>query len=351
VHESAIKIDPKKAHKQIVNERKEKDRDRDLSDLSAIEPDDDGRRCEISDAKQPFLNAILRVLEEQRAYWPLTVRQVHYRLLGPDAPLMHASKPGSRYVNNNNSYRKAVELVARARINGLIKWDAIEDPTRTVQLNNAFANTGQFFRQAFETFMTGYWRKRMQSQPHHIEIVAEKLTLETFLGWIAREHTIPFSIIRGMSSLSPKRKLHDRYRASRKDKLILLVVSDLDPAGDAIAEDLVKSFRRDFGIINIEAYKVALTMDQVEQFSLEPSDEAKNKSPTYRKYVERYGTTKVWECEAMIPADLASVLESAIEDVIDLDLYNQELAAEEADSAEIIAVREKANEFFKSLKL
>ncbi len=131
--------------------------------------------------------------------------------------------------------------------------------------------------------MTGYWRQRMQSQPNHIEIVAEKLTLQTFLGRIAREHTIPFSIIRGMSSLAPKKKLVDRYRASEKDTLILLVVSDLDPAGDAIAEDLVKSFRRDFGIRKIDAYKAGLTFEQTEDFNLEPSGVANQKKPNLRE--------------------------------------------------------------------
>ena len=45
-----------------------------------------------------------------------------------------------------------------------------------------------------------------------------------------------------MGSTPPKKKLADRFRVSRKKKLILLVVSDLDPAGDAIADDLVKCF-------------------------------------------------------------------------------------------------------------
>lgn len=283
VHESLIKIDPKAAHKQIVNERREKDNDRHLSDLSAIEPNDDGERCEISEAKKPFLDAIIRILEEQREYWPLTLRQVHYRLLGPNAPLTHASKLGSVYINDKNSYRKLTDILARARIDGFVDWDAIEDETRPVELNNAFANTGSFFRQEFKNFMTGYWRQRMQSQPNHIEIVAEKLTLQTFLGRIAREHTIPFSIIRGMSSLAPKKKLVDRYRASEKDTLILLVVSDLDPAGDAIAEDLVKSFRRDFGIRKIDAYKAGLTFEQTEDFNLEPSGVANQKKPNLRE--------------------------------------------------------------------
>jgi hypothetical protein len=82
------------------------------------------------------------------------------------------------------------------------------------------------------------------------------------------------------------------------------VVSDLDPAGDAIAEDLVKSFRRDFDIADIEAYKVALTIDQVEEFSLEPSMEAKDTSPTYRAFVDKYGITAAYELEAMNPVTL-----------------------------------------------
>jgi hypothetical protein len=55
--------------------------------------------------------------------------------------------------------------------------------------------------------------------------------------------------------------------------------SDLDPARDAIAEDLVKSLRRDFGIRNIEVYKIALTIKQVEEFGLTQSIDAKSLQP------------------------------------------------------------------------
>jgi hypothetical protein len=351
VHESLIKIDPKAAHERIVNDRKEKDKERSCNNLTAIDPDSDGARCKISKAKQPFLDAILRILTEQHEYWPLSDRQIHYRLLGPDASLTHASKPNSQYVNNKSSYRSLTDLLTRGRINGLIPWEAIEDVTRPVNLHNAFWNTGRFFQQEFENFLTGYWRNLQQSQPDHIEIVAEKLTVQTILKSVAKEHTIPLTISRGMSSLPPKKAIRDRYLRSGKKRLVLLVVSDLDPAGDAIAEDLVKSFRRDFGIDNIEPYKVALTIDQVQEFKLEPSMEAKDTSPTYSAFVEQYGITDAYELEAMEPDDLADTLRSAINDVLDIDLYNQELAAEEVDSAQIIAVRKQAEQFFNSLNL
>jgi hypothetical protein len=348
-HESLIKIDPKKAHEQIVNERKEKERSG--NSLTEIDPSHDGRRCEISAAKQPFLDAILRILEEQRDYWPLSDRQIHYRLLGEDAPLTHASKPDSHYVNDTGSYRKLTDLLARGRINGPIPWEAIDDETRPTDLHAAFWNPAHFFRQQFNNFLKGYWRNLLQSQPNHIEIVAEKLTVRTILQQVAKGFTMPLTISRGMSSLPPKKAIYNRYRRSRKERLILLVVSDLDPAGDAIAEDLVKSFRRDFRIWNIEAYKVALTIEQVTEFDLQPSMEAKDTNPTYEAFVEKYGITDAYELEAMEPSDLAATLEEAIKEVLDLDLYNQELATEEADSAHVLAVKQQAETFFKSLQV
>jgi hypothetical protein len=351
LRESLVKIDPKAAHQQMLNDRLEKEIVRTHSSLSVIEPLHDGRRSQISPAKQLFLAAILRVLAALHAYWPLSDRQLHYRLLGPEAPLTHATKRNSTYANNPASYRKLTDLITRSRVAGLVPWDAIDDETRPVDLHRAFWNPAEFFRQELHGFLKGYWRNRQQSQPHHIEIVAEKLTVRSILQQVAQRYTIPLTIARGMSSLPPKKAIRDRYVRSQKDKLILLVVSDLDPAGDAIAEDLVKSFRRDFGIRNIEAYKVALTIEQVEQFALAPSMEAKASSPTYRAFVRRYGITDAYELEAMSPADLAQTLKHAIEQVMDIDLYNQELAAEEADSAQIVAVQRHVEEFFKTLNM
>jgi hypothetical protein len=154
-----------------------------------------------------------------------------------------------------------------------------------------------------------------------------------------------------MSSLPLKHKIAKHYRRSKKDRLILLVVSDLDPAGDAIAEDLVKSLQRDFRIHSVEAYKVALTIDQVEDYNLEPSMEAKEDSPTYQAFVDRYGITDAYELEALDPADLQEILTDAIEEVLDLEAYNAELEAERQDAAQIIAVQQKVTEFLNSLQL
>jgi len=350
LHETIVKTDPKTAHQQIINQRLIKNT-QSAANLSAINPLEIGDRAEMSEAKQPLLDAVLKILNDHRDYWPLSVRQVHYRLLGPLAPLLHAAKPDSRYRNDKASYRAAIDILARGRVAGLVPWEAIDDLTRPVKLNAAFRHPAEFFKQEFASFLNGYWRNRLQSQPYHIEIVAEKLTVQSILQDVAREFTMPLSISRGMNTLSPKKAIRDRYLWSRKKGLKLLVVTDLDPAGETIAEDLVKSFIRDFGLRNINAYKVALTIDQVQEYGLEPSMDAKESSPTYHSFVDRYGITDAYELEALNPGDLAEVLKNAIEDVLDTELYNQELEAEEKDSAQIIAVQQEAAEFFKSLKL
>ena len=82
-------------------------------------------------------------------------------------------KPNSRYVNDLKSYRAVTDVLTRGRLEGLIDWDAIDDDTRPIDLNEAFNNPAKFLRDQLEGFLRGYWRNRQQSQPNHIEIVIE----------------------------------------------------------------------------------------------------------------------------------------------------------------------------------
>jgi len=165
LRETLVNIDAKAAHEQIVKEREEKnDSRRFFSDISdrEITPGKIDSRKQISKAKIPLLEAALKVLNEHREYWPLSVRQVHYRLLGADAPLKHASKSASKYINDKNSYRALVDILARGRIDGYIPWEAIDDETRPEELNNHYWNPAAFFKRQVEDFLVGYGRNKQQ---------------------------------------------------------------------------------------------------------------------------------------------------------------------------------------------
>ena len=353
LREVAMKIDPEQAHEDLLQEQREEEHERkfgsDVSDQAVYGKNVKSRK-QISAASMPFLMAALRVIEKHREFWPLSVRQIHYRLLGPDAPLKHASKPASRYVNDAKSYKTLTDLLARGRVEGRVPWNAIDDETRPEMTNSHFWNAAQFYESELEDFLRGYTRNRQQSQPDHIEIIAEKLTVKTILEGVAADYSIPLTINRGMSGPTVKKKIVDRYLRSKKRNLILLVVSDLDPAGMSIAQDIRDAFERDFGINEdrIEVYKAALTIDQVNEMELEPSMDAKESSPTYAEFVREYGTTNAYELEALEPADLQEVLEAAIWDVMSMGAYDAEVELQKKDAVSIAAAKKLVVEFMKS---
>jgi ParB-like chromosome segregation protein Spo0J len=293
------------------------------------------RRARISSAKDEFLSAIQRVLTELRKFWPLSDRQIHYQLLN-DPPLKHASKPKSRYCNDDKSYDSLTELVTRARLTGDIPFEAVGDETRPVTIWSVFPETGTFVRKELGAFLKGYWRNLMQSQPNHVEIVGEKNTSAPLISPVASEYCIPLTIGRGFCSLPPRHAMSQRFQRSGKQKLVVLIVSDFDPDGETIAHSFARSMRDDFGIENIHPIKVALTKEQVDQFHLPCGGKAKKKSATYQSFHDKYGDD---ELEALKPAALQQILRDAIDAVIDRDAFNAELDSEKQDAAHLEAVR------------
>ena len=107
----------------------------------------------------PFLEAALRVIDEHEEFWPLSVRQIHYRLLGPDAPLKHASKPDSTYTNDKKSYKSLCDLLARGRIEGGSmagdrRRDAARDAEQSLLEYRAISSRSD------RGFLRGYLRNR-----------------------------------------------------------------------------------------------------------------------------------------------------------------------------------------------
>jgi hypothetical protein len=162
--------------------------------------------------------------------------------------LKHASKPSSFYRNTKKDYNSLTELLARARLEGRIPWQAISDETRPFIIWDVHPTPERFLKREVNNFLKGYYRDLLQSQPNHIELVGEKLTIQGIIRPICMKYCMPYSIVRGYSSLDPRRKLVQRFRASGKEKLIPLVLSDFDPSGEEIAHSFVRSLRDDFGI-------------------------------------------------------------------------------------------------------
>jgi hypothetical protein len=303
--------------------------------IDAMKIEGTKKRAAISGAKDPLLKAILEVIEESKDFWPLSDRQIHYMLLN-DPPLTHAKKKDSVYRNDKPSYKKLCELLTRARLKEIIAWDIIADPTRPMVKWDVSTSVEPFIKNQMSSFMVGYYRDYMQSQPHHLEIIGEKNTIEGIIKPVAMEFCIPYTIGRGYASIQPRHDLFLRYLNSNKNKLVLLILSDHDPDGEEIAQSFARSMRDDFGIRDIHPVRVALNQDQVFKFGLQPGGKVGDKkSKQAKKYIKLYGDD-VYELEAVAPKVLQDILRDAITSVIDVDTLNRE---KEQECDDMLALR------------
>jgi hypothetical protein len=333
LREEIVSADPEIAYQALIEHR----RKRSQLDIDTIDIRGEKRRAEITAAKGPFLDAIKTIIEERRDFWPLSDRQIHYALLN-DPPLTHASKPDSTYRNDKSSYKALTELLTRARIAGHVNMTVIQDATRPITLWDIHADVQGFIRREVDGFAKGYWRDLTQSQPNHIEIIGEKNTIQGVIRPVAAQYCIPMTIGRGFCSLRPRYDIAQRFRKSGKAQLVLLILSDFDPDGEEIAHSFARSLRDDFGIEEIEPVKVALTADQVDEYDLPPGGKAKTGSASYQRFTDEHGDD-VWELEALPPETLQQVLTDAVDGVIDVEAFNQEIDAEKADAAKLEGVR------------
>jgi ParB-like nuclease family protein len=343
MREAIVNTDPHEAYQSLIDFREKKGRI-DTGSLQSIQLRGVKTRAAISGAKEAMLRLALMVIEANRPYWPLTVRQIHYRLLN-DPPLRHSSKPDSVYCNNRNCYCDLCDLLARARLENRLAWEAITDETRPVVTESGFRNPQHFIKQEIDNFLRGYSRNLLQSQPNFIQIVGEKMTIQGVIHTVWNKYGIPYTIGRGYCALDPRRRLVESFLRSKKAELILLVLSDYDPDGVEIAHSFARSLRDDFGIEQIRPIQVALTAAQIEEFALPPIMTAKNTSAHYQRFIDEHGDDAVYELEALQPAQLEKVLTDAIDSVLDVDAFNAEIAQEKTDAAFLEAKRRSLFEY------
>jgi hypothetical protein len=205
------------------------------------------RRSKIVE-KQGLADAIIKVVNDYyREYGATSDRKVFYLLLNTPG-LLRNDKRKTPFQNDDKCYQDVTDMLTRLRLDGSIPFEAIEDETRPVVEWNTHRHVRTFIDQDLENFLSDYWRDLMQSQPNHVELLVEKNTVSKALKPVAARYTLPLTSGRGYSSLPPRKAMVDRFRASGKEKLIVIVVSDFDPEGQDIPNSFGLSLRDDFDV-------------------------------------------------------------------------------------------------------
>lgn len=256
------------------------------------------------------------VLAEYRAHWPLTVRQIYYRLIGAHG-----------YPKTESFYERLCEHMANARRARRIPFRAIRDDGVSVIADEHFADPDDFWTKIREIGRR-YTRDKLAHQDHYVEVWCEAAGMQPQLARVARHYSIGVYSSSGFDSLTGKKDIAERVCAAGKSAVILHL-GDFDPSGEAIFDALAADVRafvqadRVDARIDVEFRRVALTAEQVEISNL-PTTPAKASD----RRSGRWGPRETCQLEALAPDAIATLLEEAIEEIFDLEVLNEDIEAE-----------------------
>ncbi|MCD8273597.1 MAG: hypothetical protein LUC96_01200 [Alistipes sp.] len=267
----------------------------------------------LSKANRIMLERINTILEEYRNDgYVLTLRQLYYQLVSKDI-----------IPNNDREYAKLSNILKKGRMAGIVDWSAIEDRVRVPKLPYWVRDVQHAIQDTIEQYRVD----RMQGQQRNIEIWVEKDALSNVLFRVTSKYHIRLMVNRGYSSISAMYDAHRRLLSGD----VILYFGDHDPSGKDMVRD-IRERMEEFGR-EVDVRPVALTMEQIRRFN-PPPNPAKITDLRAKWYIREYGRTS-WELDALPPRELIRLAEEAVEELIDLDLYNRCLDREQRDIEEL----------------
>ena len=276
----------------------------------------------LSKKNQEQLQVVNSIIEEYAEQgYILTLRQLYYQLVSRDV-----------IANKQSEYAKLSTLLVKGRMAGVVDWNAIEDRIRVPFIPYSVDDIDD----AINDTINQYRLNRQDGQDVYIELWVEKDALSGVLKRITSKYHINLMVNRGYSSCSA---MHDAYeRLERQEsegkKTVILYLGDHDPSGLDMIRDIEERLN-EFGV-NPEVRQIGLTMKQIKKYN-PPPNPAKITDPRARNYIAEFGNVS-WEVDALTPEVLHKLVKDNVEELIDMDLFNDKLIQEEQD-------KEKLQEF------
>lgn len=230
----------------------------------------------------------------------LTLRQVFYQFVSR-----------GYLPNTDRSYKRLGDIVADARLAGLVAWEAITDRTRYMRSVSHWDEPADIMRSAADSFRLDKWA----SQPYRPEVWIEKDALVGVIGGICDSLDVPYFSCRGYTSLSAMWRAAQRLLAWQHtgQRAVIFHLGDHDPSGIDMTRD-IQDRMETFGV-DVVVKRLALTMAQVEEHT-PPPNPAKLTDARAHSYVALFGPSS-WELDALEPTVITDLITQAINNVRD----------------------------------
>lgn len=285
--------------------------------------------------RSDFLAAVHAILAdlEGRGLLPVSARTLHYKLL-PLGVRTSNTKKGHPYVNDKPSNQLLSVLLTDARSAGLIDDRCFCDETRPCEAAGHNSSVGEYVSAQTTNLFGNYFSNIHKDQPIHIEIIVEKNTIfPIILNHVARPLRLPVTSARGYLSYPAGCEIRDRFKASGKESLIVVYVSDFDPEGMGMPSSFLKYFRIDHKIPTT-VYRACLTREQIERFQLPSAGPVKNTSDRAPEFIAEHGN-EVWELDGLDPGTLAEEVHAFCEGLLVKEIFDAAMAEEKANDIKL----------------
>jgi hypothetical protein len=250
----------------------------------------------------------------------VTLRQLYYRLVS--AQLLP---------NTLTAYKGLSAKTAGARREGW--FPALHDQTRNVRGYRTFASVAD----ALEDLPYMYRRDRTAGQEYQLWVGVEKHALEGLVfGWFG-DLGVPVVALGGYASQSYVDVVAHQVDLDGR-KSVLIYAGDFDPSG----EDIDRDFEERADCFD-DVIRVALDAEQVESYGL-PAAPGKTTDSRAAAFEARHGALVQVELDALDPNDLRRLYQDAIDNFWDLSVYDEVVAAEVRERAELVRVAEAAED-------
>ena len=256
------------------------------------------------------------IIEEYAAQgFALTLRQLYYQFVARDL-----------IPNSQQSYKRIGKIVNDGRLAGAIDWEAITDRTRNLRSNSHWSSPASIIRSAAEGYEIDKWSK----QPARVEVWIEKDALVGVIEAVCVRNDVPFFSCRGYNSQSEMWRASQRlYEYSlRGQNSIIIHLGDHDPSGKDMTRDTIDRLHI-FAPDTIEVRRIALNMDQVEEYG-PPPNPTKITDSRAADYIAEFGHES-WELDALEPSVIVALIQDEITDIKDGPTWNKSVDREDEE--------------------
>ena len=247
--------------------------------------------------------------EYELAGYTLTLRQLYYQFVARDL-----------IPNTERSYKNLGAIITKARMAGLISWEAIEDRNR--EHHEPYTQEDEFELLSRLPYHIQF--DQWERQDFYVEVWVEKEALGNVIERACNPYMVPYMSCKGYLSASEAWRAGRRFlnQISNGKQCVLIHLGDHDPSGLDMTRDnreRVELFSEFPGGVDVK--RIALNRDQVDEHR-PPPNPTKVADSRAKDYMAEFGRTS-WELDALDPSVIESLITEEITALIDFEVWEE----------------------------